>query len=185
MPLSAIETIALVQAEAARVEEQCLVAAERHYAAETPWYHMNYFLGLPSAILALVAGTTALPKLGAPDWIPVTAGLLAAALTALLTFLDPNKRASVHHTCARSFETLYQAAGFLSRYEVQIYVEKPAALQDRLTKLNNDFTELLRSSPAIPGHAYRSAAAHLAAGTGEVLRSTNSNGRNSSVTVAR
>ena len=29
--------------EAERLEQLCLIAAEQHYAAETPWYHANYW----------------------------------------------------------------------------------------------------------------------------------------------
>ena len=161
---------ALLQVEAQRIAQQCLLAAERHYAAETPWYHMNYWIGIPSALLAAVAGTSAVPKLGMPEWLPVAAGLLAASLTSLLTFLDPHKRASVHHTTARNYEALYHAASFFARFELVEEAADTGALRTKLLKLNADFNELLKSSPAIPGHAYTAATKNLIDRDGEVLQ---------------
>ena len=49
--------------EAAHVRKAALEAAERHYAAETPWYYMIYWLGIPSTILSAIAGAAAFPKI--------------------------------------------------------------------------------------------------------------------------
>jgi hypothetical protein len=150
--------------------QQSLLAAERHYAAEGPWYYMNYWLGVPSTLLAALAGASAVPNLQAPDWLPVAAGLLAASLTSLLTFLDPHKRASAHHSAGRNYEALYHAAGFFERFELITEGSDASSLQTRIKKLNTDFDELLRSSPAIPGRAYIIAHRNLTEATGEVLR---------------
>lgn len=150
---------------------QSFLAAERHYAAETPWYQMNYWLGIPSSLLAALAGASAVPKLGAPDWLPVAAGLLAASLTSLLTFLDPHKSAGAHHSSGRSYEALYHAAGFFERFELVVDGVDASSLRTRLSKLNTDFDELLRSSPAVPGRAYIIVNNNLKKGNGEVLRS--------------
>jgi hypothetical protein len=170
MPEVPLEAIELLRVEANRIAEQCLLAAERHYASETPWYGVNYVLGLPSAFLAAVAGATAVQKLGAPEWLPIASGLLAAVLTSLLTFLDPYKRASVHHSTARNYETLYHGASFFGRFEIAQADSDLEGQRTRLLKLNADFNDLLKSSPAIPNHAYRTAAKALKDGRGEVLQ---------------
>lgn len=156
--------------EAKHLETLCLIAAERHYAAETPWFYWNYLLGIPSTILAAIAGTTALGD--SPDAKYWAAGiaLLAAGLTALLTFLDPFKKASNHHTTAKHYEALYHEAGFLQRFEATKNGASPAELQQHLVAMRSKFNDLLESSPAISGTAYRTAEKNLSCGKGEVLR---------------
>ena len=170
MPGIPNDVVALLRSEAKRLMRQSLVAAERHYAAETPWYHMNYWLGVPSALLAALAGASAVPKLGAPDWLPVAAGLLAASLTSLLTFLDPHKRAGAHHTAGRNYEALYHAAGFFERFDLAMGDSELNALKSKLIKINSDFEDLLSASTAIPARAYGIAEKNIKKSHGEVLR---------------
>lgn len=157
--------LALLKFEAHRITQQSLVAAERHYAAETPWYHMNYVLGVPSTLFAALAAASA----GEYKQVAVVAGVLAAALTALLTFLDPHKRASAHHSVGRNFEALYNAAGFFERFELCAGGSDAVSLHTKLQKLDAQFHELLNSSPAVSPRAQAEAKQKVLNRTGEVL----------------
>jgi hypothetical protein len=159
-----------IKSEAERLEALCLLAAERHYAAETPWYHLNYFLGIPSTIIAATAAVTALSNPPTKQWVTAVIALLAAALSALLTFLDPYKHASVHHATARSYEALYHSSGRFLRLELTKDHTDPDVIEKTLGALTNRFDEVLQSSPALPGSAYKTAERNLGTGKGEVLR---------------
>ena len=159
-----------VKDELRRLEGLCLIAAERHYAAETPWYHLNYWLGIPSMMISAITGASAFSKFENHEWVTAGIALIAAGLAALLTFLDPFKRASVHHTTGRGFEALYHAAGRLVRLETPAETARVDALEKKLAELTLKFDELLQSSPALPGRAYAIAEKKLISGNGEVLR---------------
>lgn len=159
-----------IKDEAKHLVALCLLAAERHYAAETPWYHVNYYLGIPSMIVAAIAGATALSTFAGHEWVTAGIALLAAALSALLTFLDPYKRASVHHTTARGYEAIYHAAGRFLRLNLTKDNLEPDVIEKTLAAFTTKFDELLQSSPALPESAYKTAEQNLRNGRGEVLR---------------
>jgi hypothetical protein len=109
------DTLNRIRAEAKHIAEASLLAAERHYAAETPWYHWNYLLGIPSTILAAVAGAAAFSKIAHSELVAGGISIVVAILSSLTTFLDPHKKASTHHNSAKAYEALYHNAGFFYR----------------------------------------------------------------------
>lgn len=151
---------------------KCLVSAENHYASEGAWISLKYTLGVPSALLAAIAGAAGLTELFQPLDGKIIAGVLAscaAVFTAASTFLDPNQRALAHTTAAKAFHALYEKAG---TWQVE-FATVPSSPADALTKyaaLMEAYTQLVKSSPPIPGRAYRKAQANLDDGVGEVVR---------------
>lgn len=164
------ESVDRMRSEAKRIREACLLAAERQYAAETPWYHWNYWLGIPSTILAAIAGAAAFSRLTNSEFVAGGIAIVVAILSALTTFLDPNKRASTHHTAAKAYETLYHSAGFFYRFESLNDLGDPKDLEKTLSALQAMFLELNKNSVAISGNAYKVAARKIAGNNGEVVR---------------
>jgi hypothetical protein len=151
---------------AEHVRRAALVAAERHYAAETPWFYSSYWIGLPTALLSAIAGVAAFRNF--PQVAGYTA-ILVAALSALNAFLDPKARANQHHRAAKSFEALYHKAGFFHR--VLAHRGQPEADDLALVAgMNDELSQLIGASPAIPGRAYERADRNLMRGWGEVAR---------------
>ena len=159
-----------IRQEAKRIQEQSLWAAERHYAAETPWYIWNYLLGIPTTILAAVAGAAAFSKVNNSEFVAGCISILVAILTSLITLLDPHKKASIHHNSAKAYETLYHNSDFFYRIESLNEMVDLQELEKKLHDLNSKLNELNQSSPAIPGRAYRIAEQNIKAGKGEVIR---------------
>jgi hypothetical protein len=159
-----------IRAEAKRISDASLLAAERHYAAETPWYNWNYILGVPSTILAALAGAAAFSKLNHSEIVAGSISIVVAILSSLTTFLDPHKKATAHHQSAKDYEALYHNAGFF--YRVQSLGEKvePTKLEQKLETLVSKLNELNRNSPAIPGSAYKIANQKIKENRGEVVR---------------
>lgn len=157
--------------EAEHLRRAALVAAERHYAAETRWFHSNYWIGLPAAVFSSLASAAAFQE--TDGWHDV-AGFIAigvAVLSALSAFLDPKARAQQHHSSAKAFEALYHRLGFYDR--VGRPRQKAANAEDaeaQLKAFNEEIVQLLAQSPPIPGYAYVRADKNLRGKWGEVSR---------------
>lgn len=89
--------------EAERLEEDVLFAEKQHFSMATVWRRIHLLLGVPSAILAALAGVSALKSYPA---LAASLAMTSAVLTALLTFLDPKKNASAHHNAGVSCSSL-------------------------------------------------------------------------------
>jgi len=160
-----------IRDEASRIEEASLWAAERHYAAETPWFMINFWLGIPSVILAAIASAAAFSDVQSSKLVAGGVSLAVAALTALLTFLDPHKRAHLHHETAKQYEALYHQAGFFNRIQTQDTNCTTDDLAKVLTAFHARFNEINQGSPSVPCRAYRVAERHIKSHKGEVVRS--------------
>src|SRR5262249_38928121 len=107
--------------------------------------------GVPSALLAAGAGVTALKSHPA-----VAAGLalLSALLTALLTFLQPEKAGAAHHEAGIRYSHLRGKLRRLRLIDV-LDTADPAAQKQRLEGYAAEKTEIMKISPHIGGLAYR------------------------------
>jgi len=155
--------------EAEYLRRAALVAAERHFAAETRWFHSSYWIGLPAAVLSSLASAAAFQEGG--EWHNL-AGFIAlgvAVLSALSAFLDPKARAQQHHAAAKAFEALYYRIGLYDRLRRPSEAEIEAA-KAQLASFTEEYVQLRAQSPAIPGYAYTRADRNLKQGWGEVSR---------------
>lgn len=92
-----------IATESRRIEEDVLFSSRGHFEAAARWSRVHFYLGLPASVLACVAGALAF------GGETVAAGILAGvvtALTAVLTFLNPNEKANVHHVAGTRFNAL-------------------------------------------------------------------------------
>lgn len=158
-----------IRFEAARIENESLHAAERQFAAKTPWIHLNLALGLPSTALAAVAGAAAFSRLSHSDIVAGCISISVAVLTALSTFLDPAKRSNFHAAAGKKYQELYNEARFFSRIEL-LEDRTDQQLTESLKNLVARLNELNQTSPSTPSRAYRIADQRLRTGDGEVLR---------------
>lgn len=139
------ELISKLAAEAKRVEEDTEHSFKGHYNAAARWARYHLCIGLPSALLAAIAGAAAFKN------EPGLAGALAfvsTALTTVLTFLKPSERSEMHKTVAGKYQTL--------RNQARIFREiglldgmTPDEAKVRLFELANTRDELNHTSPAI------------------------------------
>ncbi len=158
-----------IRKEARSLMNGSLLAAEQHYAAETPYYWMRDWIGGIAAASTAVASAVAFKQ----AYNGRLAGYISACvfvLSAILAFLKPGTKAEVHHRCAKGYEGLYNEAGYFYRVESCSQAATAKALEKRLRQLTNKSNELKRNSPPIGGYAYSSAAKHIKKGGGEVIR---------------
>src|SRR5438477_7931952 len=106
---------AAMAAESSRIEEDALYSARGHFEAARRWRKAHFMLGIPTSLLAALAGASAFRS------YELLAGVLAvivAALSAVTTFLNPNARADRHHTAGSRFNTIRNEARLFREVEL-------------------------------------------------------------------
>ena len=148
--------------EAFRVEEDSIHSGKAHYEAATRWRRVNLSLGIPATVVAAAAGVSAFkdaPLVGA--FLAFT----AAALSALLTFLNPDARASAHAAAGAAYIALRNQARIFANIDLR--AQDHADSRAFLAELASKRDELNASSPAVPKWAFEQARRGIAAGQSE------------------
>jgi hypothetical protein len=144
------DKIAALRREAERIEEDAMYSSKSHFNAEATWVNRHYWLGIPSTILAAVAGATLIrsqPELASG------CALAASLLTGLMTFLKPNERAALHRAAAGQFLALRNDARLFREVEL-LQAERLNELPEHLKALSATRNELNQKSPSIPRSAF-------------------------------
>ncbi|WP_250510624.1 SLATT domain-containing protein [Caballeronia sp. GACF4] len=132
-----------IRAELQRIEEDCTHSGKKQYNAGERWGTYNFWLGVPSTILGVVAGATFMKSHG-----DIAGGLamLAALLTALMTFLKPSERAAAHKAAGDQYLALRNDARVFRQIRLDYACDDQAAIasMDEFTKRRN---ELNQASP--------------------------------------
>ncbi|MFZ4746710.1 MAG: SLATT domain-containing protein [Sphingomonas sp.] len=149
--------------EARRLAVDVLYSEKGHFAAASAWKSRNYWLGVPAALIGAAAGATILAS--AP---PVFAGLLAltgAAITALMTFLNPSERAAQHQRAGVAYSKLRRKIRQFA--QIDVGTMDVDALRKRLTELTDEVAAVQGDALAIPAHAYAKAIAAIQSGSAD------------------
>lgn len=136
--------------EAKRIEEDTEHSFKGHYNAAGRWARYHLWIGLPSALLAALAGAAAFKD------EPELAGALAlvsTALTTVLTFLKPSERSEMHKTVAGQYQALRNQARIFREISL-IDGLTPDEAKKRLFELANTRDELNQGSPSIARRDY-------------------------------
>jgi len=141
--------------EAKRIEEDSLYSAKGHFVAARFWSNFHLWIGTPTAIMAALAGASALSRFDNHNLIAGVLAIIVTALIALTTFLNPNEKANSHRQSGNKYNTLRNAARIF--YEIECPGKPHDELLRRLTELAKQRDELNQNSPEIPGYAYRAA----------------------------
>lgn len=136
--------------EAKNLEEDVLYSEKGHFSIATVWKRVHLALGIPSSILAAAAGVSALKQ-----YPNVAAGLAitVAVLTALITFLNPEKAAAAHHKAGVQYNIL---RGKLRRlHSIDLADQVPnTELRARLEALAEEKARIMEKAPHIGRFAY-------------------------------
>lgn len=144
------ELISKLAAEAQRIEEDTEHSFKGHYNAAARWARYHLWIGLPSALLAAIAGAAAFKD--QPELAGALA-LLSTALTTVLTFLKPSERAEMHKAVAGQYQALRNQARIFREIGLTDDLAADAA-KARLFELAKTRDELNQSSPAIARRDY-------------------------------
>ncbi|MFM6195541.1 MAG: SLATT domain-containing protein [Planktothrix sp.] len=135
----------------------CRVLSQAHIYVSIRWTRTHLYIGVPSTVLATVAGVQAISSLGGKyQVVAVIIPVLVAILAPLLTFLDPNGKANTHLVASRVYEQMadqYDSFLLKCRLEPRLIEEE---LND-LVQINAAYSESKKSLPACPEWAYQKA----------------------------
>ena len=139
--------------EAKRIEEDATFSAKGHFEAARRWGHLHLWIGIPTTLVAAVAGVSALSN---QKEISAGLSLLVAATSAVFTFLNPEARASRHLRAGNAYKSLQNDARIFREVECQ-RGRRPNELSAELARLNQRRNKLNADSPQIPRPAFESA----------------------------
>ena len=158
--MSTNDALVPIADEASRIEEDSLHSAKGHFEAARHWSRAHMWLGLPTAIIAGVAGVSALQD---QTLVAGTLAIVAAALASVSTFLNPSKRAAAHHFAGTKFNSLRNR----TRAFREVELHSGAPIQDpaeHVKLLGRERDELNEASPQIPRRAFERARRGIEAG---------------------
>jgi hypothetical protein len=142
--------------EAKRIEEDSLYSAKGHFVTADFWTNFHLWIGVPTVILAAIAGASALSQFDNHNIIAGILAIIVAALTAVTTFLNPNEKANSHRNAGNKYNSLRNKARIF--HEVDCCGEDlDQELTIQLKELAKQRDELNQSSPQISRWAFKKA----------------------------
>lgn len=136
--------------EAKRIEEDSLFSAKGHFCDAQFWTNFHLWIGIPTVAIAAIAGGLAFSS------ATVFAGILSiivAASTAVITFVNPNEKASAHRNAGVDYNSLRNDTRIF--YDVEaLQLTDDKELLNKLEQLNRRRAKLGEESPQISKGAY-------------------------------
>ena len=152
--------------EARRIEEDTLYSAKGQFVAANFWANFHLWIGVPTAILAAIAGASALSQFENHNIIAGILAIIVTAFTAVTTFLNPNEKANSHRNAGNKHNSL--------RNKARIFCDIDSCGEDSIQELTKQLKELAKqrdelnqNSPQIPRWAYKKAKKGIEEGEAE------------------
>jgi hypothetical protein len=92
--------------EAKRIEEALLHSSKGHFEAARLWSGFHLMIGIPVVVVSAIAGAAAFKQFDASHVIAGILSISVAALSSVLTFLNPNAKASAHQIAGNKYDSL-------------------------------------------------------------------------------
>ena len=143
-------------AEAKRIEENCLYTSKSHFAAAQFWSSFHLRIGIPTVVMAAIAGASVLSQFGNYIVIAGVISIVIAVLTAMTTFLNPRERASSHLSAANNYDSLLSKTRIFWTIECW-QDDSDVVLTQKLRDLSEERNRLNRDCPQVPRFAYLAA----------------------------
>lgn len=149
--------------EAKRVEEDATYSSKRHFVTATYWSRFHLRTGIPTAVLAAIAGVTSFSQFDSHNVVAGVIAMFVAALSGLNTFLNPSERAGAHSEAGNRYLALRNRTRVF--YNIDCRGESTQQdLAEQLKQLANQRDELNQSSPITPDWAFEKARKGIEAG---------------------
>lgn len=151
--------------EAKRIEESLLYSSKGHFAASNFWTNFHLWIGVPVVLLSAVAGASALSQFDPKHVVAGLISILVVALSGVMTFLNPNEKASTHLNAGNNYDSLMNKIRIF--WSIDCWRdESEQVLTERLKYFSEQKDKLNQSSPQIPRWAYNIAKRGIKEGEG-------------------
>lgn len=137
--------------EASRVVEDCTYSAKGNFEAARIWNNRHLMLGVPSIVMAAASGVS---SIASHYYLGASLAFMVSALTALSTFLKPEKRSATYDKFGNEYLSLRNRARIFQNIQLQETDNKELLLL-RLNELSEARNSLNSSGPQIPSRAFR------------------------------
>jgi hypothetical protein len=134
--------------EAKRIEEALLYSSKGNFTTARFWSSFHLWIGIPMVLMSAVAGASALAQFDASHFVAGILSILIAALSGVMTFLNPNSKAAAH---------LIWSIDCWQDESEQVLTEKLKYISEQKDNLN-------QTCPQPPKWAYRIAKRGIEAG---------------------
>jgi hypothetical protein len=152
--------------EAKRIEESLLYSSKGHYAAAHFWSNFHLSVGIPMVLITGLASASAFKTFDTTGVITAVFSIVAVALTSLITFLNPNEKASAHRTAGHNYDSLMSTVRIFWSVECA-RIDDETILADKLNQHSDQKSKLNQTCPQIPKFAYKRAKKGIEAGEGD------------------
>lgn len=139
--------------EAKRIEQDLTYSAKGHFAAATFWRNFHLWIGIPIVLLSAISGVTAISVMGPKNLVTAIIALVITGLSSIMTFLNPNERASSHLNAGNNYDALQNKTRIFWAIDCWQH-ESDEVLTEKLKHLSEQKDKLNQSSPQIPTYAY-------------------------------
>ena len=152
--------------ESKRIEESLLYSSKGHYAAAHFWTNFHLWIGIPVVILSAIAGASAFSQFDPKHIIAGIISIIVVALSSVMTFLNPNERASNHLNAGNNYDSLMNKARMF--WSIDCWRdESEQVLTERLKYFSEQKDKLNQSSQQIPRWAYEIGKRGIKGGEGD------------------
>ncbi len=152
--------------EAKRIEEALLFSSKKHFVAAQGCSVFHFCLGLPMVVLSGVAGAAAFAQFDKGHTIAGYISIVVAALSAVMTFLNPNAKAAAHLQAGNGYDSLMNRVRIF--WSIDCWRdESEQVLTEKLKYFSEQKDHLNQSSPQPPWWAYPIAKRGIEAGQGD------------------
>jgi len=154
--------------EAKRIFENCLLTSKSHFVTAGYWDTFHLKIGIPTVILAGIAGTLAFASFSYHNTLAGILSMIIVVLTAVTTFLNPKERASAHLTAGNNYDSLLSKLRIF--WTIECWEESPEKLlADKLREFSDWRDKLNQDCPQPPKWAYEIAKKGIEAGEAEYV----------------
>jgi len=99
-------TLEAIINEAKRIEENCLHTSKSHFVVAHFWTKFHLWIGIPTAVLAAIAGTIAFASFKYGNSIAGVLSIIVTILSAVATFLNPKECSNTHLMAGNNYDSL-------------------------------------------------------------------------------
>ena len=139
--------------EAKRIEESVLYSAKKHFVTADFWQIFHFILGVPIVVLSAIVGLSIFSQFDGDKTLTGVLTLVITGLSSLMTFFNPNDKASSNKNCGNSYDALCNKVRIFRT--IDCWREKSEdVLTEKLKHFSEQKDRLNQDAPQVPWFAY-------------------------------